>query len=125
MGDNWISKKVQGYVSGAGNYVGGAIQGVGNGVNNVGKGIGDNISNQTRYWGQGVSGYGNDIKDASKAGGPRVATAGNPLGLSGAGSSKGLPPVKKTTTAAKGNVKTTKPVARPGTAKDPLGLGKK
>ena len=39
--DNWISKKVQGYVSGAGNYVGGSIQGVGNGVNGVGRSIGD------------------------------------------------------------------------------------
>ena len=34
-----------------------------------------------RYWGQGVAGYGNDLKDAVNAGGPRVAVAGNPLGL--------------------------------------------
>jgi len=41
MGDNWLSKKVQGYVSGAGNAVGGAINGVGNGVNKAGAGAGN------------------------------------------------------------------------------------
>jgi len=38
---NWLSQTVQGYVSGAGNYVGNSITGVGNGVNGVGKSIGD------------------------------------------------------------------------------------
>ena len=50
------------------------------------------ITNTTRYWGQGVAGYGNDIKDAVGVGGPRVATAGNPLGMAGMGSGKANPP---------------------------------
>lgn len=47
------------------------------------------ISNTTRGWGQGIAGYGNDMKDAVGVGGPRVATAGNPLGIAGTGSAKG------------------------------------
>lgn len=50
------------------------------------------IASTTRYWGQGVAGYGNEIKDAARVAGPRVPTAGNPLGLGGAGQSKGLLP---------------------------------
>ena len=41
MGDNWLSKQVQGYVAGAGKVAGSIVYGVGNGVNNVGRGIGD------------------------------------------------------------------------------------
>jgi len=71
-----------------------------------------------RYWGQGVAGYGNDIKDYSGARGPRVATAGNPLGIAGPGSGKGMLPgnklPKSTQSAAKNTGK--------GTAKNPLGL---
>jgi hypothetical protein len=48
-----------------------------------------------RYWGQGVAGYGNDLKDAVGASGPRVAVAGNPLGLAGQGSGKSLAPGQK------------------------------
>ncbi|KAF2154654.1 hypothetical protein K461DRAFT_291581 [Myriangium duriaei CBS 260.36] len=119
--NNWISQKVQGYVSGAGNYFGGSIQNVGNGVNGVGKGIGDSITAATRGWGQGVAGYGNDIKDAARAGGPRAQTAGNPLGLSGAGSSKNLLKGGQVSQATKNNVRAG---TRTGTAKDPLGLNR-
>ena len=41
MGDNWLSKQVQGYVAGAGKVAGSLVYGVGNGVNNVGQGIGN------------------------------------------------------------------------------------
>jgi hypothetical protein len=41
MGDNWLSKQVQGYVAGAGKVAGSLVYGVGNGINNVGKGIGN------------------------------------------------------------------------------------
>jgi len=41
MGDNWLSKQVQGYVAGAGKVAGNIVYGVGNGVNNVGQGIGN------------------------------------------------------------------------------------
>jgi hypothetical protein len=41
MGDNWLSKQVQGYVAGAGKLAGSVVYGVGNSVNNVGQGIGN------------------------------------------------------------------------------------
>ena len=50
------------------------------------------ISGITRYWGQGVAGYGNNLKDVVGAGGARVSTAGNPLGMAGVGSSQGMLP---------------------------------
>lgn len=74
------------------------------------------ITNTTRYWGQGVAGYGNNIKDAARAGGPRVPTGGNPLGLSGVGSSKTLMPGGKLPPGS-GQRKAGK-----GNAKNPLGL---
>lgn len=36
-GGNWISKKVQGVVAGAGDYAGGIVSGVGNGVSGAGQ----------------------------------------------------------------------------------------
>ncbi|KAI5199382.1 hypothetical protein E4T42_05718 [Aureobasidium subglaciale] len=116
MGDNWLSKQVQGYVAGAGKVAGNIVYSVGNGVNNVGRGVGDSITNTTRYWGQGVAGYGNNIKDASRAGGPRVPTGGNPLGLSGPGSSKTLMPGGKLPPGSQQRN------AGKGTASNPLGL---
>ena len=44
------------------------------------------ITNQTRGWGLGIAGYGNNMKDAVGVGGARVSTAGNPLGMAGMGS---------------------------------------
>lgn len=67
-----------------------------------------------RYWGQGVAGYGNDLKDAVGAGGSRVAVAGNPLGLAGQGSGKAQPPGQKGSGVAKNVSK--------GSASNPLGL---
>jgi len=86
---------VQGGVASVGNYAGGMIGGVGNSVNGIGAGIGNSVTNLTRYLGQGVAGYGNDLKDKVGAGGPRVAVAGNPLGLAGQGSSKAQAPGQK------------------------------
>ncbi|EME79418.1 uncharacterized protein MYCFIDRAFT_208781 [Pseudocercospora fijiensis CIRAD86] len=91
---NWVNRTVQNSVAGVGNYAGAFITSIGNSVNKVGEGIGNQISNTTRYWGQGVAGYGNDIKDGVGVGGPRVATAGNPLGLAGQGSAKAGPTKK-------------------------------
>ena len=54
--DNWISKKVQGWVAGVGNAAGGAVNAVGNGVSGVGKGMGNGVSNTTRGWADGVRG---------------------------------------------------------------------
>jgi hypothetical protein len=59
------------------------------------------VTNMARYWGQGVAGYGNDLKDAVNAGGPRVAVAGNPLGLAGQGSGRASAPGQKAGGAAK------------------------
>lgn len=59
------------------------------------------VTNMARYWGQGVAGYGNDLKDAVNAGGPRVAVAGNPLGLAGQGSGRAMAPGQKSGGAAK------------------------
>ena len=59
------------------------------------------VTNMARYWGQGVAGYGNDLKDAVNAGGPRVAVAGNPLGLAGQGSGRAMAPGQKAGGAAK------------------------
>jgi hypothetical protein len=78
------------------------------------------VTNTTRYWGQGVAGYGNNIKDASRAGGPRVPTGGNPLGLGGVGSSKTLMPGGKLPPGGGGSVRN---AGGKGTsAKNPLGL---
>ncbi|EME38296.1 hypothetical protein DOTSEDRAFT_29360 [Dothistroma septosporum NZE10] len=66
---------------------------------------GTQISDRTRGWGQGVAGYGNNIKDAVGVGGPRVATGGNPLGIAGMGSSQnssGGKPVQAVRSAGKG-----------------------
>lgn len=68
------------------------------------------IANQTRGWGQGIAGYGNSVKDAVGVGGPRVATAGNPLGIAGEGSSKG------------NTAKTSGRSAGKGSGANPLGL---
>ena len=54
-----------------------------------------------RYWGQGVAGYGNDLKDAVNAGGPLFPVAGNPLGLAGQGSGRAMAPGQKAGGAAK------------------------
>jgi len=112
--DNWVSKKVQGWVAGVGNAAGGAVNAVGNGVSGVGRGMGGGVTNTTRGWADGVRGYGNAIKDASGAGGPRAPSSTNPLGLSGA---KGVwAPSTSTTKNARNTGK--------GTARDPLGLGR-
>lgn len=62
-----------------------------------------------------MAGYGNDIKDRVNAGGPRVATAGNPLGIAGVGAQ------------AAGNMSgkaqgATKSATGKGSAGNPLGL---
>ena len=64
--------------------------------------------------GQGVAGYGNDIKDAVGVGGKRVPTAGNPIGLAGPGGSKNF----NTANKPKGGSQ----VVRKTTPKNPLGL---
>lgn len=66
-----------------------------------------------RYWGQGVAGYGNDLKDAVGAGGGRVAVAGNPLGLAGQGSGKAQAPGQKASGTRN---------AGKGSASNPLGI---
>ncbi|KAK5007631.1 hypothetical protein LTR60_005659, partial [Cryomyces antarcticus] len=72
------------------------------------------ITSATHGWGDGVRSYGNNIKDSTKAGGKRVPTAGNPLGLSGPGASVGGK--KAAITGTRGYS---------GTAANPLGLGKR
>lgn len=134
---NWINRTVQERVAGIGSYAGGLVNSVGDSVNAVGAGIGNryvfpssllpsvlldstdrclnSITNTTRYWGQGVAGYGNDLKDTVGAGGPRVPVAGNPLGLGGMGSGKGaLPGGKQPQPATRNPGK--------GGAGNPLGL---
>ncbi|KAF2436343.1 hypothetical protein EJ08DRAFT_143139 [Tothia fuscella] len=111
--DNWISKKVQGWVAGAGNVAGGAVNGVGNGVSGAGRGLGGSVTNTSRGWADGVRGYGNAIKDKTGASGPRAVTGTNPLGIAGA---KGVwaPSGKTGATRNTGG----------GSASNPLGLGK-
>ncbi|KAL1296690.1 hypothetical protein AAFC00_000166 [Neodothiora populina] len=115
---NWVNQRVQNTIAGAGSAVGSVAYGVGNGVSSVGRGIGNSIASTTRYWGQGVAGYGNDIKDAVRAGGPRVPTAGNPLGIGGMGSAKGLLPGGKLLAGSGGNVH----AAGRGSGSNPLGI---
>ena len=67
-----------------------------------------------------MSGYGNNIKDATNAGGPRVPTAGNPLGISGMGSQKPMLPGGKLPKGTQVNAKTAP--KKVGSAKNPLGL---
>ena len=73
----------------------------------------DSISNTTRGWGQGVSGYGHNIKDLAGASGPRKQTADNPLGLSGTGNNQ---PRSKPSLPASGTA-TKKSIATPVTAR--------
>jgi len=56
----------------------------------------------------------------TNAGGPRIPTAGNPLGIGGTGSSQGMLPGGKLPKSTQANARST----GGGTAKDPLGLGK-
>jgi len=112
--DNWISKKVQGWVAGVGNVAGGAVNGVGNGVSGAGRGVGNSVTNASRGWADGVRSYGNAIKDSTGAAGPRAATGSNPLGISGT----------KGTWAPSSASKNPQRNAGRGTARDPLGLGK-
>ncbi|KAF2719907.1 hypothetical protein K431DRAFT_197264, partial [Polychaeton citri CBS 116435] len=116
---NWINREVQSRVAGVGTYAGGLITGVGNGVNAVGTGIGNRIADTTRFWGQGVSGYGNDLKDAVGAGGPRIQTAGNPLGIAGVGQGRG---VMKQAGQKAGSITSAGGGAARGSAGNPLGL---
>jgi phage-related protein len=55
--DNWVSRKVQGWVAGVGNAAGGAVNAVGNGVSGAGKGIGNGVTNTSRGWADSVRGY--------------------------------------------------------------------
>ena len=64
---------------------------------------GRSITDTTRGWGQTVGGYGNNIKDSVGVGGARVATAGNPLGMAGMGSSQGGKVEKGVRNAGKGS----------------------
>jgi hypothetical protein len=52
--DNWVSKKIQGAVAGAGNAVGGVFTTIGNGISGVGRGYGNAVSGTTRGWADGV-----------------------------------------------------------------------
>lgn len=106
---------MQQQVANVGNYASSYFYNVGNGVNKVGEGIGNSITNTTRYWGQGVAGYGNNIKDQVGVGGPRVSTAGNPLGLAGVGQGQGALPGGKQAQAGTRN-------AGGGSAGNPLGI---
>ncbi|TKA23021.1 hypothetical protein B0A50_07239 [Salinomyces thailandicus] len=99
---NWINRAVQSQVANVGNYASGFVYSIGNGVNKVGDGIGGSITNTTRYWGQGVAGYGNNIKDQVGVGGPRVSTAGNPLALAGVGGGQGAVPSAKSGKGTRG-----------------------
>ncbi|KAE9982675.1 hypothetical protein EG327_005783 [Venturia inaequalis] len=111
--DNWISKKVQGWVAGVGNAAGGAVNGVGNGVSGAGRGVGNSVTNASRGWADGVRSYGNAIKDSTGASGPRAVTGSNPLGIAG---TKGVWAPASNTKGPRNN--------GGGTAKNPLGLGK-
>lgn len=62
-----------------------------------------------------MAGYGNDIKDRVNAGGPRIATAGNPLGIAGVGS-------QATGNLSGKSAQATKSVQGKGNAGNPLGL---
>jgi hypothetical protein len=52
--DNWVSKRVQGAVAGAGNAVGGVFTAIGNGISGVGRGYGNAVSGTTRGWADGM-----------------------------------------------------------------------
>jgi len=91
------------------------VNSIGDSVNKIGEGIGGSITNTTRYWGQGVAGYGNNMKDSVGVGGPRVATAGNPLGIAGMGAGQGALPGGKPANA--GTRRT-----GGGSASNPLGI---
>jgi len=106
---------VQGAVAGVGNYAASYVYNAGGAVNKIGEGVGKSISDTTRYWGQGVAGYGNNMKDAVGVGGKRVSTAGNPLGIAGMGSSQGALPGGK---PAQGAVSS----AGRSSASNPLGV---
>jgi hypothetical protein len=54
--DNWVSKKVQGWVAGVGNAAGGAVNAVGNGVSGAGRGMGNGVSNTSRGWADSMRG---------------------------------------------------------------------
>jgi len=70
------------------------------------------ITNQSRGWGDSVREYGNGIKDATGASGPRSGTATNPLGIA-----RNKESARLAQQAKKGSGSTTK-----GTANNPLGL---
>lgn len=52
--DNWVSKKIQGAVAGAGNAVGGVFTTIGSGISGVGRGYGNAVSGTTRGWADGM-----------------------------------------------------------------------
>ena len=85
---NWINRTVQQGVAGVGTYGAGYVYSLGGKVNGIGEGIGNSIANATRNLGQGVAGYGNNIKDQVGVGGSRVATGSNPLGMAGVGAAQ-------------------------------------
>lgn len=79
----YIARYTSAAASGVGNFAGAIVGAVGNGVAGAGKGAGASVTNSTRSWGDTVREYGNSIKDATGASGPRGSSASNPLGLAG------------------------------------------
>ncbi|OCK77136.1 hypothetical protein K432DRAFT_395871 [Lepidopterella palustris CBS 459.81] len=111
--DSWLTRTMNTATAGVGNFAGGIVSAVGNGISGAGRGAGSSITSSTRIWGDSVRGYGNSIKDATGATGPRASTADNPLGMARSATS-----VKIGQQAKKGSTGGT---AR-GSARDPLGL---
>ncbi|KAF2266010.1 hypothetical protein CC78DRAFT_615317 [Lojkania enalia] len=108
---SWLTRSTNAAAAGIGNFAGGIVTAVGNGVSGAGKGADDSITNTSRGWGDAVREYGNSIKDATGASGPRAGTGRNPLGLASTGGG-----ARATMKAKKG------PTPRKGTANNPLGL---
>ncbi|PVI08214.1 hypothetical protein DM02DRAFT_608286 [Periconia macrospinosa] len=108
---SWFTRTTNAAASGIGNFGNAVVSAVGNGVSGAGKGAGASITNSSRTWGETVREYGNSIKDATGAGGPRGVSSTNPLGLASTASG-----AKAIMSSKPG------PTPRKGTANNPLGL---
>ncbi|MCJ1469760.1 60S ribosomal protein L23A [Pseudocyphellaria aurata] len=132
---NVVNSTINGAIAGAGAAAGDTVSGVGGVISSTGQGIGDSVTGYARNWGDYAKDTGNYVKDYTKAPGPRVGTAANPLGLAGnqsrsaplhmgTSSSKTTPSAKKKTSAPEPRKQITAPPARKQIAAAPPAASK-
>lgn len=115
--DNFITRNINAGIASAGSAAGSLVDGGGKSIQTSGRGLGDTVTKKANTSGGAVRDYANGIKDAAGSGGPRSATASNPLGTS-----RNKVGGKSQLTGSSGGKSGGVAGAKTGTASNPLGL---